>query len=316
MDLITVVIPAFNAEHTIGRCLDSIIRQSYEYLEIIVVDDGSLDGTRTAIQEYAEKDRRIQWISQKNQGVSAARNTGIRHASGRYLLFADADDYMEWDMLETLHHIYQEHPDAGLAVCGYDEIVEGQTDIPRLKYPAQMSQVQFLQNIFGLYSIKGYLFNKLFRMDRIKDRKLQMNEEIYICEDLLFCCQYGLQIDKVVCTHTLLYHYVRNAESATHRSYSPKRLTAVLAFETIKREIQALKNPKLEDAVNAHYIIICLQLFKRLFAQNKNCSGEEMRLILSVLRKMDMNFLVSEWPLKYKAVYFFLKCMLLFKRKE
>ena len=78
MDLITLVIPAFNAEHTIGRCLDSIIKQSYEHLEILIVDDGSLDGTKAVIQEYAKEEKRILLISQSNQGVSAARNTGIR----------------------------------------------------------------------------------------------------------------------------------------------------------------------------------------------------------------------------------------------
>ena len=119
MDLITLVIPAYNAEHTIERCLDSILRQTYEHLEILIVDDGSLDGTKAVIQKYARKEKRIRLFFQSNQGVSVARNAGIRHASGRYLLFVDADDYLEPDMVETLYQIYQQYPGLGLAVCGY-----------------------------------------------------------------------------------------------------------------------------------------------------------------------------------------------------
>lgn len=316
MDLITLVIPAYNAEHTIERCLDSILRQTYEHLEILIVDDGSLDGTKAVIQKYARKEKRIRLFFQSNQGVSVARNAGIRHASGRYLLFVDADDYLEPDMVETLYQIYQQYPVLGLAVCGYDEVVGEQKRIPRLQYPSDMSQIEFLRNIFGLYSIKGFLFNKLFRMDIIKEKKLQLNEKIYICEDLLFCFEYGIQIDQVVCSHALLYHYVINDGSATHCSYSWKRFTAVQAFEKVKKEIKPLGDQRLTNAVNAHYIIICIQLFKRIFAKNKNPSGDEMRQILSVLRKMNWKFFVSEWPLKYKTAYFFLKCMLLFWRKE
>ena len=102
---ISVIVPVYNTEKYLRRCIDSILNQTYEALEVILVDDGSTDGSGAVCDEYAEKDARVRAIHQKNGGISAARNAGIDAASGQYIAFIDSDDYVTGDMLAELLRI-------------------------------------------------------------------------------------------------------------------------------------------------------------------------------------------------------------------
>ena len=115
--LVSVIIPAYNIEDYIGRCLDSIISQTYKNLEIIVVDDGSRDYTGEILDNYAKKDRRIKVIHKENGGVSSARNKGIEAAEGDYIGFIDGDDLIEPGMYKTLVDLLEEE-NADIAHCG------------------------------------------------------------------------------------------------------------------------------------------------------------------------------------------------------
>ncbi len=309
MDLVTIIIPAFNAETTVGRCLESIIAQSYKRLEILIIDDGSTDGTNELIRDYAERDSRIRLITQSNKGVSVARNTGLKSALGEYVLFVDADDYLEPNMIKKLYQVYRNNPKTDLVICGYDEIIKDKIHLPELKCDEELSRIQFLRNIFMLYSVKGFLFNKLFRMSIIKDNKLWLNEKIYICEDLLFCCEYGMHIQKAKYVSGTFYHYVVNEGSATRSEYSWKRFTAIYAFININEITRPLADKRLQKLIDAHYIVICIQIFIRVLRRDKNFSGREIKILFSIIRNMNMEFLFSDWPCKYKLVYLFMKCL-------
>ena len=113
-DLVSVIVPVYNAEKYVGECLESIINQSYKHLEIIVVDDGSTDGSSKICDEYALQDNRIQVIHQVNCGQSSARNVGIAMCSGKYITFVDSDDYINPIMVEKLMLLAVEN---GFAMC-------------------------------------------------------------------------------------------------------------------------------------------------------------------------------------------------------
>lgn len=115
---ISVIVPVYNTEKYLRRCIDSILNQTYEALEVILVDDGSTDGSGAVCDEYAEKDARVRAIHQKNGGISAARNAGIDAASGQYIAFIDSDDYVTGDMLAELLRICREE-NADAAIGGY-----------------------------------------------------------------------------------------------------------------------------------------------------------------------------------------------------
>ena len=117
-ELISVIIPCYNVEKYIDRCMESVLNQTYRNLEIILVDDGSTDGTGEIIKKYAEHDHRIKILHQKNKGAGAARNAGMEIASGSYIGFVDSDDWIAEDMYEYLIGIIKEE-DADIAACDF-----------------------------------------------------------------------------------------------------------------------------------------------------------------------------------------------------
>ena len=108
MALISVIVPAYNVEDYLGECLDSIINQTFTDIEIICVNDGSVDSTLDIFNDYASRDERINVISQENKGLSGARNTGLKHAKGKYIYFMDSDDYLEVNALERMYSAAEE----------------------------------------------------------------------------------------------------------------------------------------------------------------------------------------------------------------
>ena len=109
MPKISVIVPVYNTEKYIGRCIESILNQSYKELEVIVINDGSSDGSAEIIRKYAENDSRIIFIDNKNYGVSESRNIGIRNAKGEYIQFVDSDDFIDENMLKDTLKLLEEH---------------------------------------------------------------------------------------------------------------------------------------------------------------------------------------------------------------
>ena len=118
-ELISMIVPVYNVEAYIRRCVDSILEQSYKHIEVILVDDGTPDHSGTICDEYAASDPRVKVIHQKNMGLSEARNSGMREATGEYLCFIDSDDFVHCDYCSGLLRLIQEY-DAPMAVCGYE----------------------------------------------------------------------------------------------------------------------------------------------------------------------------------------------------
>lgn len=122
--MVSVIVPVFNVKPYLAECLDSIIHQTYTDLQIILIDDGSTDGSGAVCDAYAAKDARIRVVHQENRGLSAARNRGIELATGEYLNFVDSDDYLLPDCIETLLKLCIEH-DADMSICTYLDLKMG-----------------------------------------------------------------------------------------------------------------------------------------------------------------------------------------------
>ena len=115
-DLISIIVPVYNVEKYLVKCLESIINQTYKYLEIILIDDGSTDGSGRICDEYAKKDNRIKVSHKGNGGLSSARNVGLDMSAGQYIAFVDSDDWLELDMYE---YLMKNRAIDGITVCGY-----------------------------------------------------------------------------------------------------------------------------------------------------------------------------------------------------
>ncbi len=308
MDLVTVIIPAYNAERTLGRCLESVKNQTHQNLEILLINDGSTDRTQTLCEEYVKRDARIKAFAQENKGVSAARNLGIREASGEFVAFVDADDYIEKDMIRLLCQIYQDNGQMDWAICNCDISMEQGYQTPEMRCEEYMTQVQAVCSLFGPKSIRGYLCNKLFRMDIIRKYGLSLDETIHVCEDLLFCCQYGLHIRYARYTERKLYHYIMNLQGATWGQYSQKRFTEFYAFEKMRDIVRELDDRGVDDALDGEYMTVCIRLVKKVLKNRGFCS-EEMKELMRGIRSVKWNFLCSDWGGKYKACYVPLKIL-------
>ena len=216
MKKISIIVPAYNVEKYVEKCIQSLINQSYKNIEIILVDDGSNDRSNKIIDEYAKVDSRILTIHQKNKGVSAARNAGLKVATGEYVGFVDPDDYVDYQMYETMLKKIELNM-SDLAVCGFSKVTElsDKEEIFEIK-DELLSPKKCVEDLFdfrGGYAIKPSVWNKLFRRDKIGD--LKFDENIGISEDLKFVVQYILKCNSIVYVKQAFYKNLQRDGSIT-----------------------------------------------------------------------------------------------------
>ena len=231
--LVSVIIPAYNIEDYIGRCLDSIISQTYKNLEIIVVDDGSRDYTGEILDNYAKKDRRIKVIHKENGGVSSARNKGIEAAEGGYIGFIDGDDLIEPEMYKTLVDLLEEE-NADIAHCGYQMVFPDRIDYYHNTGKKKIQTTEEgLKDLLSGEMIEPGLVNKLYKKELIKNCRL--NETVKINEDLLMNYQLFKLSQKSVYYDITPYSYMIRSSSATGaNSLITKREDSLRVLNQIK----------------------------------------------------------------------------------
>ena len=231
--LVSVIIPAYNIEDYIGRCLDSIISQTYKNLEIIVVDDGSRDHTGEILDNYAKKDRRIKVIHKENGGVSSARNKGIEVAEGDYIGFIDGDDLIEPEMYKTLVDLLEEE-NADIAHCGYQMVFPDRVDYYHNTGKKKIQTTEEgLKDLLSGEMIEPGLVNKLYKKELIKNCRL--DETVKINEDLLMNYQLFKLSQKSVYYDITPYSYMIRSSSATgENSLITKREDSLRVLNQIK----------------------------------------------------------------------------------
>lgn len=224
-DLVSVIIPLYNAEKTIGRCLQSVMNQSYENLEIILADDGSTDESVAICREYGRTDSRIRILQQSNSGPGVARNLGIDGSNGAYIAFVDSDDYIEPDMIEKMLKAIQDSG-AEIAVCGFYLEKPGKEPsphtfhIPSGVYEGE-SWLKIARRLLSDNSptrIPPYSWLRMIQKSVLEHPRLRYTSGIIRSEDYLFLSELNFRVNKaVLLLDQPLYHYVENEGSITHR---------------------------------------------------------------------------------------------------
>ena len=225
MKKISVIIPVYKVEKYIHRCVDSVINQKYKNLEILLIDDGSPDSCPQICDEYAKRDKRIKVIHQYNQGVSVARNTGLKVATGDYITFIDSDDYIDKNMYQDMMYIVEKF-DVEVVMCdcvkeysNHQEIYshnirEGFYNLDQLRteyYP----HLLMMENVEYPPTISNWLL--LFKNKKNKDDRPYYEKGIRFSEDLLFGARLMRQAESFYYMKgKCFYHYCMNEESATH----------------------------------------------------------------------------------------------------
>lgn len=232
MATISVIVPVYNVETYLRKCIDSILSQSMADIEILLVDDGSTDSSGRICDEYAQKDNRIRVIHKDNGGLSDARNAGIEAAKGAWIGFVDSDDYIAPDMYETLYRALLQE-DADLSICNVTYVDENDAEIPeRNTFRPVKDEILSMEGAFGkLGSKSGYIFVaacfKLYRrqlFESLRFQKGKIIEDEYIVHHVFGSCK------KIVCVSKPLYYYRQRAHSIMNADYNVARLDGVEAY--------------------------------------------------------------------------------------
>ena len=211
MSKVSVIVPIYNKENTLKRCIDSILFQEYKDLELILVDDGSSDNSAHLCDEYKKIDNRVIVIHKKNTGVSDTRNYAIKISTGEFIQFVDADDYITKDATKLMvRTIVENNADMVIAnfyrVVGKNASIKGDIDEKILMSTSNFADIM-VKNPADYYY--GVLWNKLFKSSIIKQYNIKMDPKLKWCEDFIFNLEYMLNIKTIVSLPVPIYYYVK-----------------------------------------------------------------------------------------------------------
>ena len=309
---ISIIIPAYNIEKELGRTLDSVLAQTYENVEIIVVNDGSKDGTGAVIDAYAAKDSRIKAIHKENGGVTSARLRGVAEATGDWIGFVDGDDWIEPDMYDRLMKNAREYS-ADISHCGYRMVfpngrVDWYYNTGRL---VEQDQKMGLQDLASGGFVEPALWNKLFRRDLFRNIAGQMDYTIKINEDVLMNYYLFKEANRAIYEDFCPYHYVLRAGSAAtsrvniHQLEDPIKVSRIIwkdwpcavTLARLTRQLIALATKDAGD--NSNLIQTCrTEARKELGSLLWMILKEDMGLKLKI-----MALWASVWPASYSFVH-------------
>lgn len=285
--LISLIIPCYNAEKTLEKCLHSVIQQSYINLEIIIVDDGSTDGTSKIYEKFQIKDERIKIIKQDNYGVSKARNKGVKAAKGQYICFVDSDDWVEKDYcLELYNLLVFENADISIIEASYEDeagkVIFNRPFSKDKVFDGRRALILLLEDEV----IQSHPWGKLYKANFLKN--VSFPENLKCFEDYSTLFKIFDKAVKVVRSNKKLYHYIQHEDSLSH-NLSPK--TAYYFYLAIIDVFKFCQNtPQLKNQENITKNIIkkLLMVLKRIL---RNTPKEEMQLEKEKIRQSFKSFL-------------------------
>jgi len=265
-ELISVIIPAYNAVKHIETCLSSVLNQTYKNLEIIVINDGSTDGTKKILENFKLKDHRIKVIHKSNTGVSDTRNVGIKNALGKFIGFVDADDEVKPDMYEVLLSNLLKHS-ADISHCGFELVTQNSL---KLFYGTSnvyiQSQKEALVSLLNANLFEPSCCSKLYKKEIVKN--IAFTNEIKFNEDLLFNVDAFKKSHIIIFHDVSLYRYTYNPSSASRSTNKYIIQQHVLkAAELINEKLSGMN---IDAARNRFYVGKLITIYKEVFNDTTN----------------------------------------------
>lgn len=284
--LITVIIPCYNVEKYLARCLNSLINQSYKNLEILIINDGSSDDSLAIAKKFAAQDQRITIYSKENGGLSSARNFGIQKAKGEYLSFIDSDDFIDPKFYEILYkNIITDN--YLLSICDFANVYEEIDSYPVTYTKAyQLSTEKIIAEVLAAKKFSVSACNKLYHKSLFQDLKF---EEGKIAEDAFIMIKLMAKCPQVIVTDSKLYIYCHRKNSITTSKFSLKYLDVIEAYQLNYQFIQS-NFPNLIQLANMRRIWSHFYVLDRLYPVYQNYPQLEKELI-SFLKTNSFNIL-------------------------
>ena len=225
---VSIVIPVYNVKQYVQECVDSLLMQTYKNIEIILVDDGSYDGSASICDSYGEKYNNIMVYHLKNSGVSNARNYGIKKSTGKFITFVDSDDFIEKDTIKKMVDAMLEF-NVQMVACGYKRIYKNYMEESSYTTVGKHTNTEACKEIFKEKSIKGFSCAKMYNREIIINCGISFDTEITMCEDLLFVYQYINNISNIYIIDNNLYNYRMRKSSASNSKKEDE--TVLIAVE-------------------------------------------------------------------------------------
>ena len=275
-DLISIIIPVFNKEFFLERCLESVLKQTYRNIEVILIDDGSTDKSKDICDSYASQYKRVKTVHKNNGGVSSARNLGIDYANGSYIIFVDADDVVSPNYVEILYH-YIINSDVDIIMCGLKEVHYRQGKEFVVNKQLERNEGNILNDFSSIYYnpniFMGGVYLKIYSTEIIKENKVRYRENISFGEDYVFNLEYFEHIKTYGLIPDILYtYYCYPRNGSAQKIISAKRIKSEIAVMKFTKDY--LIKHKLSEKILLSEIIRILRSFLTVI-----CSDEEMDFV-------------------------------------
>lgn len=280
--LISVIVPAYNVEKFIGKCIDSILRQSFKDFEVLLIDDGAKDSTPEICDACAKKDSRIKVYHKENGGLSDARNYGIDRMQGKYVTFIDSDDYVDSGYFEYLYGLITQEEDIQIAICGKKSVREDENASPDPEtFHEIITGERAVQKMLCGHGSGHSAWGKLYSADLWKTVRYPKGK---IYEDYATTYRVMALVDKAAWGNAAMYFYVQHIESIMHQKCSRRSLSLVdiadEETEFIVKKWPALKQEALARKVTSE--LKCLQNI--LNAKNEEFDDYKQKVVEDVRR--------------------------------
>lgn len=305
--VVSILIPCYNAAAFLPQCLDSIVNQTYQHLQVVVVDDGSEDNTLEIALQYAGKYPYIEVYHQENAGVAIARNKLISHATGDYVLFVDSDDWIELNMVERmLKAVIDLNVD--IAVCSlFWEKTEGTLKLHVSDHQYTLEGTENLARLLLMHKeFTGSLWNKL--ISRKFYESLTFRKDIWYGEDCLFLWQVlNRGVQKICFMPDCLYHYRMNEQSISYEKFNYKKMSGHEVWKQINDDVQ-LKWPALSSLSKTAYAVSDMWLLYYAVKSNYKCDNN-IRVFQKTIRSNFLQLLTCDFiDLKKKIFGLLVAC--------
>ena len=292
---VSVIIPVYNAESTISKCVESVFDQDYKNIECIIINDGSTDKTDTICQLICDKNHSVKYIKTSNHGVSHSRNIGLDNATGDFIVFLDSDDFL---LDESISSRVNKMSEDSLVICGLcEDSIDNSFVLDKKIF---IDDIQFfLMDLFYMkrYGYQGYSVNKMYSAKILRDNNIRFNEEIYYNEDRLFVFEYALKCSHVYYVDKVLYCYVHTSGSAMgsvkRDEYNHKQITELFAFTKM---LPLAPSKKIRNAIEYDCFRCCCLVLNRM--PRDRVWGDDRKAVIKLRNKCFWHYTLREWGIE------------------
>lgn len=317
-DLISIVVPVYNVKNYLDRCIESIINQTYKNLEIILVNDGSNDGSGEVCEKWKKKDERIIVLHKKNGGLSSARNAGIEIAKGKYIAFIDSDDYVSHNMYQELHAILEKNK-SDIVICGREYVWDDGKTYCRYRYDRRIENYTSKEAIKEMNSFRKFdmaAWDKLYKRSLFKNIRFpegKLSEDYYIMYKLFW------KSKKITYYAHPLYYYYQRRNSITKN----KKINFDFINAAYNQMIEVSKvAPELKPCMSIAYASANMTVYNFHIKNDVKCTRQNEKKMrkavkdnfkyiykssdISIIKKIQALLFISNIPL-YKIMFYFAK---------